>query len=154
MPPLPSPVQSPSTRCTAITAAGSPCKNWAVHRSQPPRCSAHGGGSRPVGAPPNNANARTHGLYAAKPGIRTIADVIDDLAQTQAILSALIEEHIEGEPDLDALVTLLRLHGQNASRLGRLLRDQRALSGEAADGIAGAIAQALDELGSELGVDL
>ena len=49
---------------------------------------------------------------------------------------------------------LFALHGLNASRLGRLLRDQRALSGEAADGIAGAIAQALDELSSELGAEL
>ena len=35
-----------------------------------------------------------------------------------------------------------------------MLRDRRALSGEASDGFAGAIAQALDELGSEWGVDL
>ncbi len=35
------------------------------------------------------------------------------------------------------------------SRLGRLLRDRRALSGDAADGISDAIAKALDELGSE-----
>jgi hypothetical protein len=41
-----------------------------------------------------------------------------------------------------------------ARTVARLLRDQRALSGEAADGIAGAIAQALDELGTELGLDL
>ena len=39
-------------------------------------------------------------------------------------------------------------------RVARLLRDQRALSGAAADGIAGAIATALDELTSELGVKL
>ena len=58
------------------------------------------------------------------------------------------------ELTVDGLVNLLRIHGQNASRLGRLLRDKRALSGEAADGISAAISQALDELSTELGIDL
>jgi hypothetical protein len=35
-----------------------------------------------------------------------------------------------------------------------LMRAKRALSGEAADGLADAFAQALDELSTELGVDL
>ena len=52
------------------------------------------------------------------------------------------------------LARLLSIHGANASRLGRLLRDRRALSGDAADGMSGAIAQALDELSTELGMDL
>jgi hypothetical protein len=34
------------------------------------------------------------------------------------------------------------------------MRDQRALSGAAADGISGAIAQALDELSTHMGVEL
>jgi hypothetical protein len=49
---------------------------------------------------------------------------------------------------------LFSLHGQNASRLGRLLRDQRALSGQAADGLLDAIGKALDEISTELGVTL
>ena len=60
----------------------------------------------------------------------------------------------EGEATVSELTHLLRIHGQNASRLGRLLRDRRALSGDAADGISGAVAQALDELSNELGVEL
>ncbi len=52
------------------------------------------------------------------------------------------------------MARLLALHGQNASRIGRLLRDKRALSGASADGILGAIGQALDELSTELGVPL
>jgi hypothetical protein len=97
-----------------------------------------------------------------------IADVIADLAAKQATLSRYIDrcfpagsaperDNSDGAmatPDLHAIARLLALHGQNASRLGRLLRDQRALSGDAADGIAGAIAQALDELSTELGVVL
>ena len=39
-------------------------------------------------------------------------------------------------------------------RVARLLRDQRALSGQAADGLTAAIAHALDELSTEWGVAL
>ncbi len=56
--------------------------------------------------------------------------------------------------DVRTLVKLFSLHAQNASRMGRLLRDQRALSGQSADGISGAIAQALHELTSEWGLHL
>jgi hypothetical protein len=41
-----------------------------------------------------------------------------------------------------------------ARTVARLLRDKRALSGEAADGIAGAISQAIDELSTEWGIPL
>jgi len=90
----------------------------------------------------------------ATPPPETIEEVIGDLASKQATLSDLIDTCMDRGAHLQSLVKLFALHGQNASRLGRLLRDQRALSGEAADGIAGAIAQALDELSSELGTDL
>lgn len=133
--------------------------------TDPPRCSAHGGGSRPVGAPKNNKNAEKHGYYSnterqrrcSKPEapLTDIADIIADLARKQLQLSRLIEAQLsQTDVDLDALGRLFALHGQNASRLGRLLRDRRALSGDAADGIAGAIAQALDELSTELGTEL
>ncbi len=82
----------------------------------------------------------------------TIADILADLLDQQARLTALIDA---ADPDdVHTLVKLFSLHAQNASRMGRLLRDQRALSGTAADGIAGAIAQALDELSSEWGTPL
>ena len=88
------------------------------------------------------------------PPPETIEEVIGDLASKQATLSNLIDTCMKGGVHLADLVKLFALHGQNASRLGRLLRDQRALSGDAADGIAGAIAQALDELSNELGTEL
>jgi hypothetical protein len=78
---------------------------------------------------------------------------VEDLAEKQARLSAYIDTLLNEDSDLADIANLLRIHGMNASRLGRLLRDRRALSGDAADGIAGAIAQALDELNSELGID-
>jgi hypothetical protein len=82
----------------------------------------------------------------------TIADVVADLTTKQARLSALIDA--ADDDDTGNLAKLFSIYSQTASRIGRLLRDQRALSGEAADGISGAIAQALDELSSELGTPL
>ena len=149
-----------NTRCTATNKDRTPCRAWAVRGSDPPLCSAHGGGRAPVGAPPGNRNARTHGFYVDQVAPLpepddipdSIAEVIHDLAVKQARLSKIIN----GKPnssDIHVLARLLQLHAQTASRLGRLLRDQRALSGEAADGISAAIAQALDELSTELDTD-
>jgi hypothetical protein len=82
----------------------------------------------------------------------TIDAILADLAAKQVRLSELLDA---ADPsDLKNLARLFSIHSQNASRLGRLMRDQRALSGKAADGIAGAIAQALDELSNELGQPL
>ena len=86
---------------------------------------------------------------------RDIGDVIADLFHHQSQLSAFIERQVRtGDAQVAEMARLLALLGQNASRIGRLLRDQRALSGESADGLLGAIGQALDELSTELGVDL
>jgi hypothetical protein len=73
-------------------------------------------------------NDDTSTSYASPPPI-DIADVIAQLAGQQARFAA----HIDGGWDgLDAgrLARLLTLYGQNATRLGRLLRDRRALYGD------------------------
>lgn len=143
-------------RCTATTAKGQPCQAWAVPGSNPPLCAAHGGATKLPGAPQGNKNALKHGFYAHydAPGVG-IDTIIADLAAKQAALSAYLDAHLtDPDPDIAALSGLFQLHAQTASRLGRLLRDQRALSGAAADGISGAIAQALDELATELQTDL
>ena len=92
-------------------------------------------------------------LLTLRDDLLVIEDVISDLAAKQAWLSEYIEIHQE---DLNSsmLIRLLQLHGQNASRLGKLLRDQNALSGEAADGISIALEQAMVELSEILGTDL
>ena len=155
-----------SRRCTATTAAGTPCKSWAMPGTDPPVCAAHGGTTRRIGAPVGNQNRTTHGTYSAiverDPAIqaaaaKTIGDVYEDLAYKQERLSNYIERLLideEGRPELRDLVRILALHAQNASRLGRLLRHRRALDGDAADGISGAIARALDEISSEMLPDL
>jgi hypothetical protein len=135
-----------------------------VQGSDVPRCAAHGGTSAQIGAPPGNQNALKHGFYVRReceerlqdispdevsPSEWSIETIILDLCIKQAQLSRHIEVH-SGDLSADELARFLQIHGQNASRLGRLLRDRRALCGEA-DGISGAIARALEELHRELG---
>jgi hypothetical protein len=89
-----------------------------------------------------------------------IHDLVRDLVAKQQALSTLIdrllaeEAQSPGTLSVQELGRLMALHSQNASRLGRLLRDKRALSGEVVDGMANAINQALDELSSEWGIEL
>jgi hypothetical protein len=141
-----------SRRCTATCADGKPCKAWAVRGTDPPRCSAHRNAAD-WGAPLGNQDATKHGYYGEIPDECTIDTIIDLLYQRQLQLDDYIDQVQEGAT-LIALTHLLRIYGKNASRLGRLLRDRRPLSGDAADGISGAIAAALDELSTELGTDL
>jgi hypothetical protein len=74
------------------------------------------------------------------------------LYHKQILLDDFIDQILAaGRPAIEEPAHLLEIHGQNASRLGRLLRDRRALSGDAADGISGAIAQALEQLSTVIG---
>lgn len=57
------------------------------------------------------------------------------------------------EANIDPAKTL-QLLSRGAGQLARLMRAKRALSGDAADGLADAFAKALDELSTELGIDL
>ena len=130
------------------------------------------------GAPKGNRNAEKHGwysnpsaspspaagqdsnlsassgsgtsFYSSDPTEITIDQAIAGLVDKMTRLDQIIVEAHNGE----YILRLFELYTQASSRLSRMLRDRRALSGEAADGIAGAIAQAMDELGTELGVDL
>ena len=106
--------------------------------------------SRPRGSPAHGEKAK---------GFETIDDVIADALDKQARLSAILDT-IPASGDNTAaldgadLAKLLAIHGQNASRLGRLLRDKRALSGESADALLTALGTALDEIAAELGITL
>ena len=111
-----------------------------------PRCGPHSGRAAPQG----NQNALTHEAH----DLRTIEGIVADLAERQARLTAYLEQVLAEGGDIAEVAKVFALHGQNASRLGRLLRDKRALSGDSADGLLDAIGKALDEIGTELGIDL
>jgi hypothetical protein len=88
-----------------------------------------------------------------RPKLDSLAEVIGDLPFRLSQIADLIDAELESsEADSSLLARLFTLYGQMASRLGRLLRDQRALSGAAADGLAGAVAQAIEELKTEAGI--
>ena len=128
---------TPSPKCGALTRNGKACRNPAVPGSNPPRCAAH------------------QSVLQTTEDLETMALVIQDLSAKQRLLSAYLDSCWKSESlPLPDLAKLMAIHSQNAIRLARLLRDKRALSGQAADGIAGAIAQALDELATEWGVEL
>ena len=114
-------------------------------------CAAHAGRS---GARPKP------GVYSEKGAapsvdrpLPTINGVIRDLAEEQRRLTEYVEEKW-GDLSAKEIAALLGLHGPNAARLGRLLRERRALEGESADGIANAIGAILDEISLEVREEL
>jgi hypothetical protein len=148
-------------RCSATTRAGRPCRAWAILDSRPPLCSAHSGRNKGAGAPLGSQNARKHGFYGRQLTGRELSDLVqfagdmsldDEIALNRVLLQRLLAA-LE-TADAETLITIAPLILSGTRAVGRLLRDQRALSGEAADGIAGALAQALDELGTEWGIEL
>jgi hypothetical protein len=154
--------------CSATTAAGKPCKAWAVRDTDPPLCAAHARRNTGAGAPPGNRNRQAHGFYSSTLTEEELADLVavaddltldDEIACARVILRRLmhhleIDPDAEHPPDVDDLHKLANLALSATRTVARLLRDQRAITGEAADGIAGAIGQALDELATEWGLDL
>ena len=150
-------------RCEATTAAGRPCRAWAVRDTEPPRCSAHAGRTTGAGAPDGNQNARTHGFYARTLTPAELADLVaatdlttleDEIAVTRVALRRLLHLlHDEGASPEDIL-KVAPLVFKGTGRIARLLRDQRIISGAIVDDSLGAIAGALDLVSDELGVDL
>src|SRR3990167_4589850 len=81
---------------------------------------------RARGGQPRNANAATHRVYSApaKP-LLTLDDLIADLRQRISQLAGMLDSG-QGELSPDQFITVAKLYGELASRLGRLLRDQPA----------------------------
>jgi hypothetical protein len=122
--------------------------------TDPPRCRAHTPReSQP--APPSEVDRFCDVGRDRPEALETIEGIIADLAEKQRQLSKLIDDElVEEESGLNVIRWLFAVHGQNANRLGRLLRDRRALSGAAADGVEDAVSEALDELSKDFGVEL
>ena len=138
------------TRCTAHTAAGRPCRAWAVRGSDPPRCAAHRTKTGDGAAPPEAA------ARAVAPGVDALATQIADLDRRIARLGAYMDAR-QAELNVDDLVRLNDLHSK---MMGRVTRMRQALEhlgpGEGAEqsALAKALHWALDELAKILKTEL
>jgi hypothetical protein len=165
-------VLAPS-KCSYTRLDGRPCKAWAVRGSDPPACAVHaaaaaglaGTNARRSLAPSPDACTGLAGGDSGDPAGTDIAGdvgagididaVIADLAAKQQCLSRYIDECLAaGGTAVQDIARLLALHSQNAGRLGRLLRDQKALGGDGAGSMKHIIDLALDELSEEWGIEL
>lgn len=141
-----------SRQCLYLHPDGRGCRAWAMRDREPPRCAAHRfDGGPAVGAPDGNKNRLVHGWYARpeKP-ILTIEDAVENLGEQLARSTAILAE----TNDSEVFIKIFNLHAQALTRLGHLLRDQRALSGDSADSLLDVIGVALDEISTELGIEL
>lgn len=145
-------------QCTGQTRDGRPCRGLAQHGSEPPRCRHHAAEPRaaPASCPaPSQEAGGAGGFYARDPELVTIgqaiAGLVDKMARLDRVIADLAAEAHEADP---RVVKAIEVYTQSSSRLSRLLRDRRALTGDSGDDIPAAIARALEELGDEWGVDL
>ena len=144
------------TPCSRPTKAGNPCRAWSVAGTDPPTCAAH--------LPRTKAPPRDHGFYSTAVEPDELADLVsyaadmtidDEIAVVRVALRRALSALNSPDPDsdvsfaLDSFGRLAAVIFSGASTVARLLRARRALSGDAADGIAGAISQALDELSTD-----
>jgi len=138
-------------KCSKIKDDGTKCKAWAVRTSNPPLCSAHGGGKAPVGAPRNNTNAKTHGAYSGELPSDLDARISDLDTRVQQLARYIDTNLTDLTPE--QYITLFNLQGSLTSRLGRLMRDRQTVTGDV-DELDEAIKEALHVAGQILGTDL
>jgi uncharacterized protein YjcR len=153
-------------KCTASTQSGKPCRAWALRESDPPRCSAHAGRNQGAGAPKGNQNRLAHGFYSRFYTLEELADLLEtadipelaaEIATARIAVRRVLQFlHDQNGRHLDpqhfhASIALLFT---GSSTVARLLRQQRAISGEAADTLTEALAAALEQVGDQLDLDL
>lgn len=109
-------------RCTATTAAGRACRAWAVRGSDPPRCRAHGGGTKDEGR-------GTDDWVSDELSADELAAQIEDLDARIERLGAYIDAH-RAELAVGDLVRLLDLHSRMLGRVTQMRQAQNALHGE------------------------
>jgi len=145
--------QSENQRCTQRTQSGRPCNAWSVRGSDPPTCAVHA--------------RKPHGFYATALEPRELEDLVayggdlsldDEIACARValrrVLAALGAPGDEAGLSASDFARLAGLAFRGTRTVSRLLRDRHALSGDAADGVNGAIGAALDELSAMWGVEL
>lgn len=123
---------------------GRACRAWAVRSSNPPRCRAHRH-TTPTHPYDLNEVANLMAQISEKPLDTEIADVRAVVRQTM--------NRLHQELPTDEFARLVRLIFSGTTTIANLLRAQRALGGAAADGLAGAISQVLEEIATEWGIE-
>lgn len=113
---------------------------------------------RKPGAQPGNQNARKHGYYSQHLTAEELealsleaqdTALADEIALQRVLNNRLLKAMAEATPD--ELLRIAHLLTVSTGRIARLLRDQRALSGEAADGLLQALQKGAEEILTELG---
>ena len=135
------------------------CNAWAMRGSE--LCASHAGVAR-GGAPVGNANRLEHGFYSrhfTDDELGVMLSPVDDLNDEIGlcrVLTGRIVGRLTDVADLEVedLVKLSSMALRASNTLARLMRDNRVLTGEAADDLAGSIGAVLDQLSSEWGVQL
>lgn len=114
------------------------------------------------GGQPGNENAQAHGFYSrhftedeAALIVQFCTDpTLDDEIAMQRVANSRLVASMNQTADPEMQVRMFEALSTGLGRLARLLRDQRALKGDSANGLLDAIGAALDELQTELGVAL
>jgi len=132
-----------------------------VRGSDPPRCVVH---RRHASASleSNIEGAKGKNFYGHIYSVEEIADLVareadesleDEITATR-VATRRVMEQLQKELDPIEYGRLARVVFAGSNTLAQLLRTQRVLTGGSEDGIARAIAEALDELEDELGLKL
>jgi hypothetical protein len=79
--------QTNSTRCSATTASGQPCKAWAIHGTDPPLCAPHAGLAK---AQKGNQNAVKHGYYRTSIDSAETLSLFDDASDVDLDQEAIL----------------------------------------------------------------
>ena len=124
-----------------------------LHAPPSPLAQSPGAGSSAEPGPDLDSDAVSDSDAADIDDVSVIDDVILNLHERHTLLSRYIDHHWH---DLSPrqLAQVLSLHGENASRLARLLRDRSAIHGEPDDPLEVDFAVALALLSQKWGIDL
>lgn len=151
-------------RCTATTKNGQQCQAYAVRGSSPLLCSAHSKRNSGAGAPVGNQNAVKHGFYSGQFSAEELSDLVsqaqdrsldDEIGLARVVLRRLMKYLDSGEAlNVEQIRAIAPVALAGTRTVARLLKDAQALSKGTGDGVADAIAAALDELGDEWGIKL
>jgi hypothetical protein len=120
---------------------GRACRAWAVHTSNPPRCHAH---RQPL---PYNINKVASLVPESNEHPLEV-----EIAHVRAALRQAIT-HLDEDLSTAEFIQVIHLIFTGSTTIAHLLRAQRALSGSASDGLAGAISQVLEEIATEWGIE-